>query len=416
MAERVLVAGMFAAQRPLLEIRSILEEMAQLTQSAGGEVAGSLFQRRRSPDSRTLMGRGKVREIAARVQEESLDLVVFFNSLSRIQQRNLESELGCRVIDRTRLILDVFAMRARSLEGKLQVELAQLTYMLPRLTGRGVELSRLGGGIGTRGPGETKLESDRRRIRDRIGVVRRRLDKVIRDRDVQRRARAQRPVPLVSLVGYTSAGKSTLFRRLTGEQVIVSQRLFSTLDPLLRRVDLPDIQPGCFFLLSDTVGFIRDMPAELFRSFRATLEEVVHADILLNIMNGAAHDSDFQEHEVLRVLDEIGVSRDRVINVVNKIDLLAGSACESQRKDGLRVSARTGAGVDQLRREIFDRWFADMERYTLSIPRVDFNMTALEKWALVLERRDLGTSVEVTLLCRPEKMLQYKDSLEGGQP
>ncbi|MBN1197673.1 MAG: GTPase HflX [Candidatus Aminicenantes bacterium] len=416
MAERVLVAGIFSAQRPLVEIQSILEEMAQLTRSAGGEVKDSLFQRRRSPDSRTLLGRGKVREIAERVQRDSLDLVVFFNSLSRIQQRNLESELGCSVIDRTRLILDVFATRARSLEGKLQVELAQLTYMLPRLTGRGVELSRLGGGIGTRGPGETKLETDRRRIRDRISVVRRRLEKVIRDRDLQRRSRAQRPVPLVSLVGYTSAGKSTLFRRLTGQEVVVSQRLFSTLDPLLRRVDLSDIQPGCFFLLSDTVGFIRDMPAELFRSFRATLEEVVHADILLNIVNGAAHDCDFQEREVLRVLDGIGVSRDRVINVVNKIDLLGGSAGETGRAEGVRISARSGEGVDRLRRVVFERWFADMQRYTLRIPRVDFNLNALTKWAVVLERRDLGENVEVSLLCHPKKMLQYKTTLEGGQP
>lgn len=412
MAERVLVAGMFAPQRPLSEVRSILDEMEELVRSAGGEVMGTLFQRR-PVDSGTLMGRGKVSEIAERIQKEELDLVVFFNSLSRIQQRNLETTLGCRVIDRTRLILDVFATRARSLEGKLQVELAQLTYMLPRLTGRGVELSRLGGGIGTRGPGETKLESDRRRIRDRIAVIRRRLEKVIRDRDVQRRSRTRRPIPLVSLVGYTSAGKSTLFRKLTGADVTVSKRLFSTLDPLLRRVDLSDIQPGCFFLLSDTVGFIRDMPAELFRSFRATLEEVTHADFLLNIVDGAAHDSAFQHREVLRVLDQIGISRDRVINVVNKIDLLSEPAGGFSREKGLPVSARTGEGLDQLRRAVFDRWFADMELYTLRVPRRVFNLPALEKWALVMEHRDLGESVEVTFLCHPQKMLQYRTTLEG---
>jgi len=416
MAERVLVAGLFAAQRPLTEIRSILDEMGRLARSAGGEVVEIVFQRRRAPDSRTLMGRGKVSEIAGRVGRDELDLVVFFNSLTRIQQRNLEAELGCRVIDRTRLILDVFATRARSLEGKLQVELAQLTYMLPRLTGRGVELSRLGGGIGTRGPGETKLETDRRRIRDRIAVIRRRLEKVIRDRDIQRRSRTLRPVPLVSLVGYTSAGKSTLFRRLTGQDVTVSSRLFSTLDPLLRRVDLSDIESGCFFLLSDTVGFIRDMPAELFRSFRATLEEVVHADILLNIVDGAATDSDFQAREVMRVLADIGVDPEKVITVINKVDLLTASPAASSRSAGLRISARTGEGVDQLRACVFKRWFSGMSRYCLQIPRNDLNLKALEKWALVLERRDLGPVVEVTLLCQPQKMLQYKNALAGGQP
>lgn len=413
MAEAVLVAGLFSEGRPLGEVRSILDEMKRLTRSAGGDVVDMVFQRRSSPDSRTLLGKGKVEELAALVREKELDLVVFFNPLTRIQQRNLESALHCRVIDRTRLILDVFATRARTLEGKLQVELAQLTYLLPRLTGRGVELSRLGAGIGTRGPGETKLETDRRRIRDRIAVIRRRLDKVIRDRDVQRRSRSGRPVPLVSLVGYTSAGKSTLFRKLTGQSVVVSAKLFSTLDPLLRRVDLSDIEPGCFFLLSDTVGFIRDMPKELFRSFRATLEEVMHADILFNVVDGAAPDSDFQEKEVRRVLDEIGVSSRKIVTVINKIDLLPGES--GGRPDTVRISAATGAGVERLKRIVFDQWFADMRRYTLRIPREELNLRTLEKWALVLGRRDLGPAVEVTLLCHPRKMLQYRNTLAGGQ-
>ena len=285
MAERALIISVFPRNRPPREVNLIMEEMERLTESAGGEVAGRLVQKRDAPDSRTLLGRGKTEALRERVQSEKVDMVVFYNTLSRIQQRNLEESLETKVIDRTRLILDIFATRARTLEGKLQVELAQLMYLLPRLTGRGVALSRLGGGIGTRGPGETKLESDRRRINDRIAMIRKRLDGVIRHRDVQRKSRAHRPIPLVSLVGYTSAGKSTLFRQLTGKDTPVSRHLFSTLDPLLRRVDLSDLEPGCAFILSDTVGFISD--------------EVTITRYASALIRGLLEEAEKREHTVL---------------------------------------------------------------------------------------------------------------------
>ncbi len=416
MAERALIISVFPRNRPPREVNLIMEEMERLTESAGGEVAGRLVQKRDAPDSRTLLGRGKTEALRERVQSEKVDMVVFYNTLSRIQQRNLEESLETKVIDRTRLILDIFATRARTLEGKLQVELAQLMYLLPRLTGRGVALSRLGGGIGTRGPGETKLESDRRRINDRIAMIRKRLDGVIRHRDVQRKSRAHRPIPLVSLVGYTSAGKSTLFRQLTGKDTPVSRHLFSTLDPLLRRVDLSDLEPGCAFILSDTVGFIRDMPTELFRSFRATLEEVVHADLVFNIVDVSAPDHLFQEQEVLRVLKDIQVPQERVITVYNKMDLIRDTFPVSADTEVVRISARTGEGVDGLREVIFQKWFSSMRRYSLRINRVDFNPHALRRWAVIVSRQDHGDTVHLELLCKPEEMVQYRKKLGGGNP
>ncbi len=232
---------------------------------------------------------------------------MFNNVLTTLQQRNLEDELGIKVIDRSRLILDIFAARARSQEGKLQVELAQLLYLLPRLTGKGTSLSRLGGGIGTRGPGETKLETDRRQIKVKIARIRQKLKGVTRNRDLQRQNRRSLPVPLVALVGYTSAGKSTLFKALTGENVFISDQLFATLDPLLRRVDLHDSHPGYYFILSDTVGFIRDMPDELFTSFTATLEEVRQADLVLHVVDMTNPDWPGQKAEVEKVLRQLDV-------------------------------------------------------------------------------------------------------------
>jgi GTP-binding protein HflX len=330
-------------------------EFRELVLSAGGMIAAELMQRRARPDPATLIGSGKVEEIAGVAASVEADLVLFDHDLTPTQLRNLEAALPCRVLDRTQLILDIFARHARTSEGKLQVELAQLQYMLPRLTGRGKSMSQLGGGIGTRGPGETQLETDRRKIQRRIDQVKLDLDAVRRVRKQQRQRRESVPVPTVALVGYTNAGKSTLFNRLTGAQVLSSSRMFATLDPKLRAIELPSRRK---VLLSDTVGFIRNLPHTLVTSFRATLEEVQQAEVLLHIRDAASTYGEEQKAQVEKVLDELEALQKPRIEVLNKIDML-----EEQEREGLlarspaihsqagmevAVSAQTGAGMEAL--------------------------------------------------------------------
>jgi GTP-binding protein HflX len=322
--------------------------------SAGGVVAAELLQRRARPDPATLIGAGKVEEIAGVAASVEADLVLFDHDLTPTQLRNLEAELPCRVLDRTQLILDIFARHARTSEGQLQVELAQLQYLLPRLTGKGRWMSQLGGGIGTRGPGETKLETDRRRIQRRIDQLKLDLDSVRRVRKQQRQRRESVPVPTVALVGYTNAGKSTLFNRLTGAAVLQSPRMFATLDPKLRAVELPSRRK---VLLSDTVGFIRNLPHTLVTSFRATLEEVAQAEVLLHIRDAASTYGEEQKAQVERVLDELDCLGKPRIEVLNKIDLLGEHERRGllERGEGsfesggeVAVSARTGEGMEAL--------------------------------------------------------------------
>jgi GTP-binding protein HflX len=334
---------------------SSIEELGLLAEAAGARVVGQVVQERKQPDPATLIGRGKLEDVSRLSGESGADLLLFDDELSPAQQRNLEDAVGLKTLDRTQLILDIFARRARSREGRLQVELAQLDYLLPRLTGKGVMLSRLGGGIGTRGPGETKLETDRRRIRTRIQAVRREIDKVRRDRSTRRSARQRAAVPTVALVGYTNAGKSTLFNALTQAQTEVSSQLFMTLDPLIRRARLGEARS---VLLADTVGFIQKLPHKLVAAFRATLEEVAEAELLLHVMDASAEDRDEREAAVQAVLEEIGAGDRPRIVVLNKSDrcdprhlerLLAG------RPEAVAVSARTGAGLDDLRRVLSER-------------------------------------------------------------
>jgi GTP-binding protein HflX len=335
-----------------------LAEFRELLVSAGGEVAAELMQRRPKPDPATLIGSGKVEEIAGVAASTNADLVLFDHDLSPTQLRNLESALPCRVLDRTQLILDIFARHARTREGQLQVELAQLEYMLPRLTGRGKAMSQLGGGIGTRGPGETQLETDRRKIQRRIDKLKIDLDSVRSVRKQQRQRREAVPVPTVALVGYTNAGKSTLFNALTGAQVLASSRMFATLDPKLRAIELPSRRR---VLLSDTVGFIRNLPHTLVTSFRATLEEVAQAEVLIHVRDAASSYGEEQKAQVEKVLGELeSLSKPR-IEVLNKIDLLPEderAALSSRTRLGTRVksvdastaevavSALTGEGLD----------------------------------------------------------------------
>ncbi len=341
------------------ETEESVEELATLARSAGAEIAGSILQRRERPDAATLIGSGKVEELRLFVQSSGADLVVFDNELTPTQQRNLERVLDVRLIDRTQLILDIFARRARTREGQLQVELAQLTYILPRLTGKGIEMSRLGGGIGTRGPGETQLETDRRKISRRIKTIKDDLVHVRAGRSIQRRQRQSVPLATIALVGYTNAGKSTLFNRLTGAQVVADARMFATLDPTVRHIQLPSNRR---VLLSDTVGFIRNLPTTLVQAFRATLEEVVEAELLLHVVDVSGPHAAADTAHVFRVLGEIGVEETPQILVMNKADLLPGADIDPQaaaqriiggvdRKvppNAVGVSAKTGQGVEAL--------------------------------------------------------------------
>ena len=308
-----------AHQPPDLNAEESLAEFRELLLSAGGQVVVELMQRRPRPDPATLIGSGKVEEIAGVAASTGADLVLFDHDLSPTQLRNLEAALPCRVLDRTQLILDIFARHARTREGQLQVELAQLEYMLPRLTGRGKAMSQLGGGIGTRGPGETQLETDRRRIQRRIDQLKIDLEAVRRVRKQQRQRREAVPVPTVALVGYTNAGKSTLFNSVTGAQVLSSSRMFATLDPKLRAVELPSRRR---ILLSDTVGFIRNLPHTLVTSFRATLEEVAQAEVLIHVRDAASAYGEEQKAQVEKVLGELESLAKPRIEVLNKIDLL----------------------------------------------------------------------------------------------
>ena len=333
-----------------LSAEESLAEFRELVSSAGGIVAAELVQRRARPDPATLVGAGKVEEIAGVAASTEADLVLFDHDLTPTQLRNLEAALPCRVLDRTQLILDIFARHARTSEGKLQVELAQLQYMLPRLTGKGKAMSQLGGGIGTRGPGETKLETDRRQIQRRIDHLKVELDSVRRVRRQQRQRRESVPVPTVALVGYTNAGKSTLFNQLTGAHVLQSSRMFATLDPKLRAIELPSRRK---ILLSDTVGFIRNLPHTLVTSFRATLEEVAQAEVLLHVRDAASTYGEEQRAQVEKVLGELEVLDKPRIEVLNKIDLLGDDERKGLRErfqcgSEIAVSARMGEGMEAL--------------------------------------------------------------------
>jgi GTP-binding protein HflX len=321
-----------------------LDELRELAKSAGARIIDEVIQRRSHPDPATYIGKGKVEELREQVLLEGVKVVIFDEELSPSQAKNLEEVLEARVVDRTGLILDIFARRARTKEGKLQVELAQLEYQITRLTGHRAYLSRLGGGIGTRGPGETKLEMDRRQIRHRISTLKREIEQIRKHRQLHREHRRRDHLPLVSLVGYTNAGKSTLFRALSKEDTLVSSRLFSTLDTLIRRIQLGKNFP---ILVSDTVGFIRKLPHQLVSAFRATLEEVVEADLILHVIDVSDVDRVEKERVVLDVLRDIGAGDHRILAVYNKADLLEAGA-----PPGLLVSAVTGEGLNHLLDEI----------------------------------------------------------------
>ncbi|MGC1684821.1 MAG: GTPase HflX, partial [Candidatus Acidiferrales bacterium] len=339
--------------------RENLLELEELALSAGANVTGSILQVRDKIDPATLVGRGKLDEVKAEAHMRGAPLVIVDHNLTPVQLRNMEAATDCRVIDRTQLILDIFAMHARTREGQLQVELAQLNYLLPRLTGRGSELSRLGGGIGTRGPGEQKLETDRRRIRDRVRKIKDAIETVRRQRTTRRRARQAIPLGTIALVGYTNAGKSTLFNALTHATVLTSSKMFATLDPTIRGVRLPSHRR---ILLSDTVGFLRDLPPDLIAAFRATLEEVQEAALILHVSDISNPRHAELDEEVVKILQELGVADRPRLHIFNKIDRLAPEDREevariAQNGNGAAsrsafVSAETGEGLETLLAQI----------------------------------------------------------------
>jgi GTP-binding protein HflX len=374
-----------------LDTEQSLAEFRELVASAGGVVVAEVLQRRPHPDPATLIGSGKVEEIAGIAASVEADLVLFDHDLTPTQLRNLDAALPCRVLDRTQLILDIFARHARTSEGQLQVELAQLEYMLPRLTGKGKSMSQLGGGIGTRGPGETKLETDRRQIQRRIDQLKQDLDAVRRVRKQQRQRRESVPVPTVALVGYTNAGKSTLFNRLTGAQVLQSSRMFATLDPKLRAIELPSRRK---VLLSDTVGFIRNLPHTLVTSFRATLEEVAQAEVLLHIRDAASTYGEEQKSQVEKVLGELDALGKPRIEVLNKIDLVgeherAGFLERSEGSGEIAVSARTGEGMEALLQALDAALFSDpVIEAELRVPQQEGSALAAIEAGMVVHSRE----------------------------
>lgn len=366
MTEAVLAALQLPHQSDQ-EVMDNLTELKDLAEDAGLTVIDQVVQKRAGVVPGTYIGTGKIEEIRGLLSSED-QIVIFDDELSPAQQGNLTDMLDVPVLDRTQLILDIFARRARSKEGKIQVELAQLRYLLPRLTGYGKTLSRLGGGIGTRGPGETKLETDRRRIRQRIADLQREIESVRKVRQLQRTARRKTETPLVSLVGYTNAGKSTLFSALTEENVFAADQLFATLDPLIRRWEIAD---GEWVFLSDTVGFIRKLPHTLIAAFRATLEEVLAADLLLHVLDASHPLVEQQKAAVEEVLREIGCDTP-IINVYNKIDKVEGPLITLT--DGLQVSALTKANLESIGEQV-SRFFA--EQYVYKKYLLPFDQLAL---------------------------------------
>jgi len=413
--ERALLAALRLPRQRRFEVEESLDELGRLAESAGAEVVGRVTQERQAPTPQLYFGKGKVDELRASSEREGANLMISDDPLSPVQERNLGGSLGLKVIDRTALILDIFAQRARTMEGKLQVELAQLSYLLPRLVGQWKHLERLGGGIGTRGPGETQLESDRRMIRHRIEKIRGELGRVRVHRRLLRDRRKAAGVPVIALVGYTNAGKTTLLNHLTGAEHTAADRLFVTLDPAARVVSRPSRAP---FILTDTVGFIRKLPHQLVAAFKATLEELEEADVLLHVVDASHPGFDEQMEAVESLLDELELGDRPTIVALNKVDRLdADAALDAlvDRFDAVVVSARTGQGMDALLDRIERALRPNVERVRLRLPYRDGTALAqCYERGRVLSRSDEvdGIVLEVELprrLLGPLKPYQLAD-------
>lgn len=412
MSERAILIGMeWGRNDSLWTVDDSLEELKQLADTAGATVIKKFIQKRPKPDPAFFIGRGKVQELALYAQQENIDLCIFDDELSPAQQRNIESVMGIRILDRTALILDIFAQRARTNEGKLQVELAQLQYTLPRIMGKGLMLSRLGGGIGTRGPGETKLEVDRRRIRDRIAFIKEQIEKVKAVRSLHRSKRKKNNVFEVSLVGYTNAGKSTLLNTLTNSDIYAKDQLFATLDPTTRQLALPNKQE---IIITDTVGFIQRLPHQLIAAFRSTLEVVTEADLLVHVIDVSHELYKEQDAAVHEVLKEIGAETKPVITVYNKIDKLPPDSKLADRlaleEDTVCISAAKKLNLESLQQMIESHLKSKAVEVTLCIPYAETAKAAqLHETANVLEQEYTENGAVMKVILPVEDLEAYNE-------
>ena len=387
-----------------------MAELSALLETAGGECVGEVLQNKDAPDPRTFIGEGKVREVRELVQNMGADMVVFDNALSPSQQRALTDDLGVSVLDRSALILDIFAQRARTKEGRLQVELAQYKYLLPRLLGMWTHLERQEGAIGTRGPGETQLETDRRHIRKKIAKLEEDLEQVRRVRATQRERRIKNEVPVVAIVGYTNAGKSTLLNKLTGADIPANNRLFDTLDTTTRTLEISDT---CKVLISDTVGFISKLPHHLVEAFKATLEELSFADLLLHVIDASNPEWREQAAVVEKLIVELGAAQTPRIDVFNKSDRYVGDIVP-HGEDIVSISAKTGAGLDELLKKIGDRLDTGAHRVVLRIPYDQGGVLDMLHREAKVERVDYGEAIEVEAVCTPVQLGRLKDYIVSG--
>lgn len=387
-----------------------MEELADLLETAGGVCVGTVFQNKDAPDPRTFIGEGKAAEVKELVGAMGADMVVVDNPLSPSQQRVLSEELGVQVLDRAALILDIFAQRARTREGRLQVELAQYQYLLPRLLGMWTHLERQEGAIGTRGPGETQLETDRRHIRRKIQKLREELEQVRRVRATQRTRREKDEVPVVAIVGYTNAGKSTLLNRLTGADIPANNRLFDTLDTTTRTLEISDT---CTVLLSDTVGFIRKLPHHLVEAFKATLEELSYADLLLHVIDASNPLWREQAAVVEQLIVELGAEQTPRIDVFNKCDRFTGDILP-HGADIVSISAKTGQGLDELLKKIGGRLDTGACRVVLRLPYDQGGVVDMLHRQAKVERVDYGEAIEVEAVCTPVQLGRLKDYIVSG--